>query len=98
VGRAYAGILGPLAFLTVLAHGIFHAAGAQQTLWRATLALATFGLVGCVAGQLAGWIVEDSVRGRLTAEIAKKSAQAPAAKRADVRGATPPRAAATVKT
>ncbi len=98
MGRAYAGILGPLAFLTVLAHGLIHSAGAQQTLWRATLGLAAFGVVGGLAGQLAGWIVEDSVRGRLADEIAKQSAQTPAVKRTEVRGAGSPREAASVKT
>ncbi len=75
VGRAYAGILGPLAFLTVLAHGLLHSAGTSGTMWRAVLALAAFAIVGCIAGQLAGSIVEEAVRSQLTSEIAKSAAE-----------------------
>jgi hypothetical protein len=75
VGRAYAGVLGPLAFLTVLVHGLLHSASPQATLWRACLALGTFAIIGCIAGQIAGQIVEDSVRGRLTAEIARRTTE-----------------------
>jgi hypothetical protein len=69
-----------LAFLTVLAHGLIHSASAQETLWRAALALGMFAVIGCVAGQIAGRIVEDAVRGRLTTEIARRAADNPAAK------------------
>ena len=81
MGRAYAGVLGPLAFLTVLAQGLVHSASAQETLWRATVALVAFAVIGCIAGQVAGWIVEDAVRGRLTAEMARRAAENPAAKK-----------------
>jgi hypothetical protein len=98
VGRAYAGILGPLAFLTVLAHGLLHSASTSGTLWRAVLALAAFAVVGCIAGQIAGQIVEDTVRGRLTTELNKRSADSSIAKRADSRGGNLPRGGASVKT
>ncbi len=81
MGRAYAGVLGPLAFLTVLAQGLIHSGGASETLWRATLALGAFGIIGCVAGQIAGQVVEDAVRGRLTAEIARRAAENTVAKK-----------------
>ena len=80
MGRAYAGVLGPLAFLTVLAQGLVHSANAQETLWRAVVALAAFAGIGCVAGQIAGRIVEDAVRGRLTAEMTRQSTEKPVAK------------------
>ncbi|HEX4146409.1 MAG TPA: hypothetical protein VHY91_23105 [Pirellulales bacterium] len=78
MGRAYAGVLGPLAFSTVLAHGLIHSASAQETLWRAAVALGAFAIIGCVAGQIAGQIVEDAVRGRLTAEMAQSATEKPA--------------------
>jgi hypothetical protein len=55
------------------------------------MALAAFGLVGSIAGQLAGWIVEESVRNRLASEMAKRAAEAPATKRVDPRGGNAPR-------
>jgi hypothetical protein len=69
-----------LAFLTVLAQGLLHSASAQQTLWRAALALGVFAVVGCIAGQVAGRIVEDAVRGRLTEELARRAAEKPVPK------------------
>jgi hypothetical protein len=93
VGRAYAGILGSLAFFTTLAHGLLHSAGVGQTAWRASLALLTFAFVGCIAGQLAGSIVEEAVRSQLTSEIAKKAAETTATKRADPRSGNVPRPA-----
>jgi membrane protein YqaA with SNARE-associated domain len=84
--------------LTVLAHGLLHAAGTQQTLWRAVLALAAFAVVGSISGQLAGWIVGEAVRDRLIGEMTKRSAEAPAATRADSRGGNLPRGGTGVKT
>ena len=81
MGRAYAGVLGSLAFLTVIAHGLVHSASPAETLWRAALALIAFAIIGCIAGQIAGRIVEDAVRGRLTAEIARHAAEKPVAKK-----------------
>jgi hypothetical protein len=69
-----------LAFTTVLAHGLIHSASAQETLWRAALALGAFAIIGCVAGQIAEQIVEDAVRGRLTAEMARRATEKPAAR------------------
>ena len=80
MGRAYAGVLGPLAFVTVIAQGLIHSASAEETLWRAALALGVFAVIGCIAGQIAGRIVEDAVRGRLTAEMARRATEKPAAR------------------
>jgi len=51
-------------------------AGIEATLWHASLALFAFGLLGFVAGELAGWIVEESVRGRVEADAAAHQAAA----------------------
>ncbi len=74
MGRIYAGILGPLAFLTVVARGMLNGANAQRLLFDAWLFLWIFAAVGYVVGRLAAWVVEDSVRSRLSAELAAQEA------------------------
>ncbi len=76
MGQSYAGLLGPLAFLTAIGHGLLHAAAIEQTLLRASMALFAFAAIGYVAGELAGWIVNDSVRASLVAERARQQAAA----------------------
>ena len=74
VARVYAGILGPLAMVTAIAHGLVHRSGTESTLWTAWLSLWTFALLGFVLGSLGGWMVEQSVRARIAAEIAAEEA------------------------
>ena len=62
MGRAYAGILGPLAFALVCARGVLAAGGAEATLLAATAALFVFAGIGYLAGQLADYLVRESVR------------------------------------
>jgi putative Mn2+ efflux pump MntP len=70
VACIYAGILGLLAFLTCLVRGLMHGESPSSVLLTASLALAVFALIGSILGWLAGQAVEDSVRGRLQAELA----------------------------
>ena len=77
MGRIYAGVLGPLAFLTVVARGLLNGASAQRVLLDAWLFLWIFAAVGYVVGRLAAWVVEDSVRSRLSAELAAQEAPPP---------------------
>lgn len=74
MGRTYAGILGFLAFQMVIVRGLLRSAGIEAVLWHASLALFAFALLGFVAGELAGWIVEESVRGRIAADAAAQQA------------------------
>jgi hypothetical protein len=74
MGRAYAGRLGLVAFLTAIGHGLVHRAAADEALWRATLAMFAFAAIGYIAGELAGWIVQDSVRASLVAEMERQQA------------------------
>ncbi|MBI3838916.1 MAG: hypothetical protein HY288_13420 [Planctomycetia bacterium] len=67
VGRRYAGILGLLAFLTIVMRGLVHGSGVESTLLAAAFHLVFFAFVGYLVGQLAGWIVLDSVRAKLAA-------------------------------
>jgi hypothetical protein len=73
VGRKYAGVLGPLAFWTVTMRGLAHQAGVEPTLFSASLYLFVFGGIGFVIGELANWIVVESVQDRIVAELAARS-------------------------
>jgi hypothetical protein len=67
VGRHYAGILGLLAFLTIVTRGLVHGAGVESTLIAAAFHLFLFAFVGYIVGQLAGWIMLDSFRTKMAA-------------------------------
>lgn len=71
----YAGILGPLAFLTSLARGVVHGGGSDSVVLAAWCHLIAFAAVGYVIGRVADRTVEESVRARISAQLA---AQAPA--------------------
>ncbi len=72
MARTYAGILGLLAFATVVARGIAKPQAADQTIWQAVLQPGCVRLCRvCSSGVIAQWIVDDSVRGRLATRNAK---------------------------
>ena len=77
VARIYAGILGPLALLVCLARGVVHAWDAQTTLLWAWISLWVFAAVGAVLGWIAGRIVDDEIRSRISAEQSSKEESAP---------------------
>ena len=70
MAHIYGGILGLLAFLTTIIRGGLHRNDLESTLWTAWLSLILFTLVGLVIGWVAARIVEDSVAGRVAAELA----------------------------
>jgi hypothetical protein len=70
----YAGILGPVAFATILTRSLIHGGSADATIKIATLCLFVFAGIGFVAGQLAERIVIDSVRSRFDAELETREA------------------------
>ena len=72
MGRIYAGILGPLALVVVVIRDLRHGGGGQSTMITASLCLLGFAAVGYTLGEIARWIVDDSVRGRAEAELAKR--------------------------
>ncbi|HET6881149.1 MAG TPA: hypothetical protein VFI31_13395 [Pirellulales bacterium] len=78
MARGYGGILGFVAFATVIARGCLHAGGAEATLFAAWLSLLIAFPLGCVIGALADWMVLESIRGQLAAEIAAREAKEPA--------------------
>ena len=74
MAHIYAGILGPLAFLTSLARGVIHGNGAESILWAAWWSLLAFSAVGYLVGWFAMRIVAESVEGSIAAELAAKEA------------------------
>lgn len=70
MGRAYAGILGPLAFALVCARGVLAGSGAEATLLAALAALFVFAGIGYLAGQTADHLVRESVRTQFRAAMA----------------------------
>jgi hypothetical protein len=77
VARVYAGILGPLAFLTILARGVWHAGPAEGTLLAAWQGMWVFAALGGVAGWIAQRTVDESVRARVARQLSGQ-ADAPA--------------------
>ncbi len=70
MGRHYAGVLGSIAFVTIVVRGLAQAAGVESTLRAAAVSTVLFWGIGYVVGQLAGWIVLESVRAQCAAEFA----------------------------
>jgi hypothetical protein len=62
MGRAYAGILGPLGFALVVARGVVSSGGVETTMLAASAALFVFAGIGYFVGQTADYLVNDSVR------------------------------------
>ena len=65
----YAGILGLLALLTSLAHGMIHASDRDAMLRAAWWCLAGFSALGYVIGWIAARTVEESVGATIRAEL-----------------------------
>jgi hypothetical protein len=59
MGRAYAGILGPLAMAVVICRGWLGSGGTESTLTSAITFLAVFSIVGALIGHLAQSIVDE---------------------------------------
>jgi uncharacterized membrane protein len=70
MGRNYAGILGPVAFATIVARGLLDGSGLGPTLKLACLCLFGFAAAGYVIGQIGGRIIRESVRAQFDKELA----------------------------
>jgi len=70
MGRAYAGILGPLAFALVTARGVVGLWGVEGTLLAASAALFALAGLGYIVGQTAEYLVNESVRKQFQAAMA----------------------------
>jgi hypothetical protein len=80
MGRAYAGILGPLAFALVTARGALSGGGVEGTLSAASAALFVFAAAGYLAGSLAEFLIRDAVTSQFRHAMAKWNAKQPTAK------------------
>ena len=69
MARIYAGILGPLAFLTSLARGAIDGESADATLLAAWCSLLLFSALGYLVGWVAGSTIEQSVTAAVSAEL-----------------------------
>jgi hypothetical protein len=69
MGRAYAGVLGPLAFALCVARGIAAGSGIEGMLLAASAALFVFAAMGYLLGQTADYLVSDSVRTQFQAAM-----------------------------
>jgi hypothetical protein len=71
MARAYARVLGSLAMSVTMARGAWEGAGLEGTAWSAVASLAIFAVVGGLVGWVAEATIDESVRSRLEAELAK---------------------------
>ncbi len=77
MGRTYAGVLGCVAFATVVIHGAIHQAGIEATVLRAVGMLIGFGVLGFMLGNVAENVVDESVRAKMAQELARRAAENP---------------------
>ncbi len=78
MARIYAGILGPLAFLTAVARGLVHGGTVEHTLLEAWIGLVVFSIVGFFIGWIAGATIDESVNAQIAREVAaQESAESP---------------------
>ena len=74
MGRMYAGILGPLAFTTILARSVIGTSSVESTMMLATVCLFLFAGIGYVAGQVADSIVLEAVKAKFDKELQARNA------------------------
>jgi hypothetical protein len=77
MGSSYAGILGPIAFVSMLARGIVGGSSTDSVLLSSTVCLIAFAAIGYVIGRLADQTVLESVKQRFDREIKAREKAAP---------------------
>jgi hypothetical protein len=70
MARNYAGVLGCLGMAIAMARGALAGAGLEGTVTTAVAALVSFAVVGSLVGWVAEAAIDESVRQRLTTELA----------------------------
>lgn len=73
MARLFAGILGPLAMLTITTSGLLHGRTSQSVASAAWVALIVFAAIGYVLGWIANRTVEDSVQAAISAHLENES-------------------------
>jgi hypothetical protein len=74
MGRTYAGILGPLAFTTILARSVINTSSVESTMMLATICLFLFAGIGYLVGQVADSIVLEAVKANFNKELLVREA------------------------
>ena len=69
MGRIYAGILGLVGFLTIIARGLINHSAAGSTMLYASGAMFIFAAIGWIAGTIAETTVAESVRRQFDEEV-----------------------------
>ncbi len=69
MGRSYAGILGLLAFATMVARGVLHSSSASSTCGAAAAMMFVFATIGYVVGRIAENVVTDALKARFANEM-----------------------------
>ena len=69
MGRAYAGILGSIAFAVVVAHSFIHGQSVTIALYAAMTALFAFAAVGLVIGWIADRTIVEAIEARFHAQL-----------------------------
>lgn len=75
MGRHYAGILGPLAAVLLVARGLATGGGSQAIVLAACGGMMIFAVIGFLTGQLADYLVSQSVRSQLDQAMTKLEAE-----------------------
>ncbi len=70
MGRIYAGILGWVALVTLLARGLIHQSATGSVMLYATAAMFAVAAVGWIAGTIAETTIAESVRRQFDDEVA----------------------------
>ncbi len=74
MGQTYAGILGPLAFTTILARSVINNSSVESTMMIATVCLFLFAAIGFLVGQVADSIVLEAVKTNFDKDLAAQQA------------------------
>ena len=74
MGRIYAGTLGYLALVTIVARGLIAGAAPGQLLWQASLLMFVFAGIGWIAGTIDESTVNEAVQRIFDAEVAAAEA------------------------
>lgn len=75
MGPTYAGMLAPIAFVTMLARGLISGSSSEGVLLSALVSLIAFAAIGFVTGTLADQVVLESVKQQFTNELKAREEQ-----------------------
>jgi hypothetical protein len=76
MGRSYAGILGAVAFITILARSVIDTSSVESTMMLATVCLFLFAGIGYLVGNIAEAIVLEAMKANFNMELEAREAAA----------------------